>query len=284
MNEEAIPSIKAYQMLFGEYDRTIPFGIAGFPEAGKTISALQESAYIATQVGGNVLYLDTEGGGFRVAKSWWPRFNERFGWEGSYVVRDVRKTKRLLKYLYPHDIDWRESDKGKIDIRLLPNEETKKAKKSGKSALSQFERDIAKENISVVVLDSLTKPLKEDFPGGQLNFPARATAANLILGQLQTMAIEYELYMFVIHHLSKSFDNAWDKGDIVGGINVKHAFKVWLHIEKSTSTSAPHLRYMSLGRYYDQPPRAKKFKTVLTERGFIDHAHTIQEWEKLYGE
>jgi len=278
-----VPSLKAVEMLIEEYDRTIPFGIAGVPEAGKTIFSLQESAWIAKQIGGNVLILDTEGGGHKVASKWYPVFSKKFDWDGMYIVRDVRMTKRLLNYLYYEDIDWRVSGKGKIDIRLLPPKKKKKKKKNGEdedSELSDFERDIINENISVVVIDSLSKPLKEDFVGGQLNFPGRSNAINLILGKIQTVAIDYNLFVMYIHHLSKPPEQVWDAGDIVGGVNVKHSFKVWLLLSKSPSTAAPSLRYFSIGRYYDKPPRAKKYKSVLTSDGFVDHAETIEEYTK----
>jgi archaellum biogenesis ATPase FlaH len=252
-------SLQGINELIPGYFPQLLTGWFGPSEAGKSILNLQEAIWVAKQRGGNVLYIDTEGATPVFLRMWEGILKERFDASKVKVeYMDVRTIEDLLKYL-GFKVELEVTDKGKVELRY-----------KGESEKKPIVEDVQKKNIKVLVLDSMSNPLKISFPGGRQNLPARGDAINLILNSLHYISIDNELVSLVVHHQSMDPTNPYQKPKPFGGETIRYNFKVWLYLEPRTFRPHRTVRDVYLGRWFNKEPWSQKCSIYLDDHGFRD--------------
>ena len=113
------------------------------------------------------------------------------------------------------------SDSGKYKVTFQPCEETLKKKEL--------------ENISLIILDSLTKPIKDSVGSETANLPARAQIVERLFGRLYHIAEIYNIAIIVLHHESVPPPVGYPKAPYAyGGNSVYYNSKYILEFSNST--------------------------------------------------
>ena len=93
------------------------------------------------------------------------------------------------------------------------------------------------KDVSFVLLDSITMPLKESVGSETQNLPARASIVQRLYGRLYQIAKEYDACVVVTHHASVNPITPYGKdlGHIYGGHPVLYNSKYAIQLLNSTS-------------------------------------------------
>ena len=237
-------SLKCLEEMIGDKLYTSDGLIAIFsqPEVGKTLTAIQESAWMMTK-GYNVLFIGTEGNEASMMGKWLPKFKERFGdFKGTLYLERRKTLESLFEFLgFKIFLDY----KGKV-------KEKKGGKKefSGKTEFrvveripSRLEEIVKNKKINFIVLDSITAPMKGRFYGSQQDNPAKAGAMALILSELIRMQDEYDCAVLITVHESFNPANPYEGiGRATGGINLYHFCKRIFYIDRRDATAEKNYR------------------------------------------
>ena len=243
------------------YLKGVPVAFFGRASTGKSILLFQEACFIASQLKKNILVIGTEGGEDIFAKLWFPTLQKHFEIPTSisYDILEGKTIETILGW-FGKKISLEVSDKGKLDVRFL-----------GKTKTVPIIDKIKKDNVGVVVVDSLTNPIRIGFSSGIMNFPARADAECLLLDEFQRLS-ESGLIVLVSHHASMNPTNPYTRPTITGGINIEHNFKIVLYFEMLQSNKATkrNLRKLWLVRYFTKAPWNENAYINITNDGIVD--------------
>jgi len=120
------------------------------------------------------------------------------------------------------------SEGGRVEVRLQPHGLLD-------PRYSPVGRFVKEKEVSLVIYDSVSAPMKAVFAGTQ-DLPARSSSLALLLGQVQRLCGEMELAVLAINHISVHPHNpAWTHP--YGGLIVGYDFKYVFHLEKAPSES-----------------------------------------------
>lgn len=283
-------SVMGVNTLIGGYLPKVPYGLYGFAAAGKSILFLQEAYAIAKQMSEKqgkevgILYYDTEGDGDVLQMLWEHVLVERFGKQKFvYMDTEIPKAKVVSG---KKSVDSRLINKVCKDWGLLTRirKEIPKGKNTefkGKvrfewhgDVASKVEEIILTENIGVVIIDSITDPL-DGFPGGTMNFPARADAIKYWMSQVHLFAKRYGLVVLTIHHASKApTQGTMTRAQMIGGTTLFYRFKVVMCLETVGDD-----RKMRLSRFFNKKEFEEEARLKLTDGGFIDSS-SIPKYSK----
>ena len=197
----------------------IPIGVVGIigpSKIGKTLFVTQLAYKISADAGRRGLYIDTEG--FYTSEaiaSSEKIFEKRYGEKARVEFIQLKTLESLLSFLgLSFTIEIREK---KIDVNVIfetPAEESPAMK------LAQF------LDISSLVIDSFTMPIKRVFGSSTQNLPARSALINAMFARLEEISSTLEIPLFVTHHVGKSPINPYDPYKPYGGsallYNLKH--------------------------------------------------------------
>lgn len=87
-------SLAAVNTAIGGWFSKYPINIFGRHMSGKTLLALQEGCKVLAETGGNILFIDVDGGLELFANEWLPKFAKRFGFEGEVIIEEVSSERR----------------------------------------------------------------------------------------------------------------------------------------------------------------------------------------------
>jgi hypothetical protein len=251
-------SLNGINSLISGYFKKCPLAFFGPPKSGKSILCFQDGLYVAKQVGSNLLYIDTEGAGPVFLKLWEEVFRKRFSLSSTKVFYlDLRRVEDILD-AHGYKTEMKISKGGKIDVIYKGDSENKIAKL------------IEKENIGVVVYDSMSNPLKIAFPGGRMNRPARADAIDMWLNAIHFNSLDYNLVTFVVHHRSIDPTNPFAEPFVVGGDTILYNFKVILYLSQRKYRPQLTVRDVHLYRFFNEKEWSKAASINLTEEGYFD--------------
>jgi len=280
-------SVLGTNTLIGGYIPKVPYGIYGFGGVGKSILFLQEGYAIAKQMSEKqkrpvgILYYDTEGDGDILQMLWEPVLEKRFGKQKfvymgtdterpvSYDGKKLLDTKLIVKVCK----DWGLDTKVRKEVADGKEFKGKVRFEWHGDVPSKVEETIFKENIGVIIIDSITDPL-DGFPGGTMNFPARADAIKYWMSQVHLFAKRYGLVVLTIHHASKSPTTVMTKAQMIGGTTLFYRFKVVMCLERVGEE-----RKMRLARYFNKKEFDEEVRMMLTDDGFID-CDTVPKYSK----
>lgn len=245
-------------LTFG-YCKKVPVALFGPPKEGKSIFCLQEALYLATQLNRNVLYIDTEGAGPVFLKIWEEILRKRFSTPDTIKVfyEDLRRIEDILGY-HGFKVELKLSKTGKIETVFKGSSE------------NLMEKKVAENNIGVIVYDSMSNPIKISFPGGRMNYPARADAIDMWLNAIHFSSMDHDLVPLVVHHRSIDPTNPYAEPYVTGGETVLYNFKVILYLAQRKFKPHSSVRDIFLVRWYNKKEWEESVPVILTDRGYFD--------------
>ena len=180
----------------------IPYGIVtatfGEPTSGKSLFGHQAGLASIATTGKNTILIETEGLRTYDVRMIQYKFMDRWGLDkktvdskyqvihtmGDIQLKSFQKLFQLFGYIVTDEI----SKNGKYTLKFTNC--TPKLK----------EKDL--EETSMIVLDSLTKPVKDSVGSNTQNLPARAELMQRLFGKLYDIAGRYNIAVIVNHHAS----------------------------------------------------------------------------------
>lgn len=231
------------KLLGGGLPKGLVVGVTGEPLIGKSWLSYHFAVQVARQ-GGKALYLDADGN--------WSNVNARMDMAHYYSKRyniEVNDIFQRIDFLYPRDVYIISELLGlglhlkKSEKRVTPHiwDETKAVE----SPLYKF---CKMENYQLVVLDSITNPLKKEVPLPPMqNTPSRASILNEIWGRMEMVARDFALPFIVVHHSTKD-PSSHGYGSLHGGDTVLYQLRYILYILNPTKYEFEKLGFGKRGR------------------------------------
>ena len=144
-----------------------------------------------------------------------------------------------------------------------------------------MEEVIKKEKIDVVIIDSISSPIRTAFWTAQENYPARADAMSLIMGELTRLQDMYDVIILTTHHASMNPTNPYDTTAMMrGGIVAKYYSKRVVYINKRGKKGFENYRKFWLVRAEDQPEWSMATVAKITDVGYVDVPK--EEWDDVF--
>ena len=218
-------------IIIGVPSRT-PVGIMGPAAEGKTILVEEWAFKIASEIGKDVLVINTEKPNSQIYELWELKLQNKYGKDTKIYVEEALSIEDLMKL-----------NGFKIEIRLSQSSEDKKAKKVPilmgvdieKSPVRKY---ITEKNVGVVVYDSLTTPFNTVLIGGQQNTPARYEVEEMFFQSIRLLFKGTECAVFTINHVSfnpqKPFLSREDI-QLKGGKSILHSHEYVFYVEQARS-------------------------------------------------
>jgi archaellum biogenesis ATPase FlaH len=245
----------------------IIINILGRYMSGKTLLSLQESFYVCSQEGGNILFLDVDGSINVFLAVWESVFKTRYDANDikvfvlpSYNVQRFDSRQKLPYFdlpIYKHfgvKAQVNMSHNGKANFTAYaPCENT-------------VETMIEKNKVRCVIVDSFSQIFKDLFVGTE-SFGERARAEDFLFGLIKASMLNHgDVYWFVNHH--NSVNPITSEVRISGGGSVLHNSKVAVYINKPSDRTPEGELYTY--RYPNIPPFGRVAKIGYTEAGIVD--------------
>jgi len=299
----------------------IPAGVisvdCGATTTFKSLLNLQKSFSIMKETGGNVIYLDTEGGMIIAISGWKPRFEKRFNLERVNIVRVRYESPnwKLSKELEPkHNLilltirdifklfsihgtpmTFRIGKKGKIDIIRKPfsYKEGEKEKVISEE-LPIEETPIGKLCTAVkpnaIIYDSLIELFKQRIPGSRENFGARAYLLHNLMGCMQRLAEVYNMPVMGITHTSRDPADPMKIREVPSALStISYNAKIMTLIQNPFFQNPMSIqilekinrRRITIWRHPFKEPLSEHCDIQLTSRGFIEVGENKKIEEKI---
>lgn len=235
--------------------------------SGKTLLSLQESFYVCSKEGGNILVLDVDTSFQLFLAEWEGIFKERYG------------SKDTTVYILPSHNQQRFDPRQKVpyyDMLIYENLGVRSQVNTSHSGKANFtayapvrnavEDMIEKQKVRCIIIDSFSQVFKDLFVGTE-SFGERARAEDFLFGLIKAVAIKHpKVYWFLNHHNSVNPINSEVR--ISGGSAVITNSKVAIYINKPSDRSAEGELYTY--RYPTIPPFGRSAKILYTEAGIVD--------------
>jgi len=180
----------------------IPYGIVtaifGEPTSGKTMFGKQMGLVNIAETGKKTILIETEGLRDYDTKLLLYRFMNRWNLDkktvddnfiikhtlGDVQLQSIQKLLQMFGYMATFDI----SKNGKYSVKF--------------QNCTPSIKDKELEDTGMIVLDSLTKPIKDSVGSETQNLPARAQLTERLFGKLYHTAMIHNIAILVIHHAS----------------------------------------------------------------------------------
>jgi len=282
-------SLSAVNDLFGEsaYNSDEIFAYYGMSKIGKSLLCYQEAMWFASQ-GLNVLYLETEGGMSQFIRKWHDVFVARFGEKKGKVYMVSKKSiETLMEYLgfrvqvvFKSAGGGKKEEKGKLEFKVLETLRDEDV---------QIMKDIASAKIDVLILDSLSSPLRV-FTTDRQSFPAKSDCAGYILRTLAKLQEVFGIAVIVVNHASHDPTNPYESEvQMRGGSAVQYYSKRIVFIDRRASKEFSDYRRFWLVRAEDIKAWSKATVAKITDFEYedvtdekiIDRVFTQTEQKKL---
>jgi RecA/RadA recombinase len=250
------------------------------PEVGKTLFCLQESAFFVSK-GLNVLFIGTEGNEISMIAKWFPKFRNRFGAPKGIFLLERRKTLEDLFEFFGFKVFL--AYKGKIQKKKSGKEEA-----TGKTEFrvieklqSKLEEVVKEKKINLIIVDSLTAPIKSKFYGSQQDNPAKAGALALLLTELLQIQEKYGCAIIVTAHESYNPANPYDtQSRAAGGINFYHFCKRIFYVDRRTARAEKNYRRIWVVRCEDIVPASRATAIKIDDLGI--HSLSTEQAKKRF--
>ncbi|MDD4876843.1 MAG: hypothetical protein PHQ86_06940 [Dehalococcoidales bacterium] len=258
MSEEYIPKstkktlstgVKSLDILLeGGIPRGLQTGVFSGANIGKSFLARQIGCFtcLPEKLGGleqPVLVIDTEGDYEKdVMDRTYEIFSKRWNVPKSQFSFDIIKAPKIQELVSNLGADMKidnKTESGKLDVHFVyQNTEEKQGKQ--KVYKDYYESSnifslVEKNKYPLIILDSLSEPIKSAFPPSVYNFPARSYVFKFILTGLRTIAQKFNTSVFITNHVSKSDMNYMDKGSPFGAESLMYSLKSLLYIRRGKS-------------------------------------------------
>jgi len=200
---------------------------------------------------------------------WIQEFSKRFDREPKIRWRYIPDLMDLFSF-FGAKAELEYSEKGKAELVL--------AERIWDLSGTPIGRDIKDLEAKLVVIDSLSAPLKETFIG-RVNFPSRSSAASIFLGALRRACERFDLAALVISHESRDPANPWKEPDAYGSYAVDYNVKYSLYLDRYQGRKREFrdIRYLWLERHPHKPEWEYKHTLEITDSGFYDKEGGVEE-------
>jgi len=287
-------------LMFGGLPLGAPSLLFGMSNLGKTWFSFQVACMCVrdAKYGGlnkKALYFDTES--FftpAIVDLFWDYFEKRWpDLKGKKDMIEIVRVPDIFKLMRQFGVALTiiQENKRVSVVTKFPTSRQRALARSGKSKLKEttqssgwlIESPVWKrfkdENYGLMIIDSMTVPIKSQIPSLTQNFPARATILTHLLGTFYSLAISFDAAILVTDHISQNPQDPYSKygkGNPWGGSNVtyyiKHQFGLFPSIKEQREKyplDAKRLRRISLHR---MPGREVKMVLTKLEKdtGYVD--------------
>jgi len=239
-----------------------PIAVVGPTRAGKTLLCLQLAVKLASGTGGNILAVRSETSFDTIARSSVPKFVKRYGLQQPpkvYILSAIDMRQLLTLHGDKVRIRFRSAGgSGKMEFDILDSSE-------GQSKIDEM----MKNDISVVIYDSLTAPIHRSFPAKRENFPARADAIKRLCYHMLRLCDEHPIFLLATHHESRDPANPFAKPTMASESTLGYEFGFILYLDRLRD-GRPSTRRVWNIRSPDIPEWAVCKYAVIDDMGFWD--------------
>lgn len=214
---------KAIVSLIGERRPNDVVAVFATPNAGKTLMMLKHSADTIAS-GRRVLYLDTEGGASEMRERW--SIIEPGLLDEKFELMEKRSIYSVME-LFARPLV--------IDISKGGKATAYHQKPDGRKKNTDYDHmvDVLKDD-GMIVIDSMTSPVRQEIPTSQQCFPARASVYSMWFGAIfRMMDIAGKGEVWITHHASYNPADTYqtNRGSIQGGSAVTYYSKKIIGVE-----------------------------------------------------
>jgi predicted ATP-dependent serine protease len=245
------------------------------PKTCKSLLLTQEMFGLASH-GYNILYIGTEGGEQEMIARWYDVFSAHYFVGVKNIGKMFLETKKSLESLMEYfgykvrvsyvskkksrEGEATDSDKGKMEFRVI--------EKFDNPEIDTF---IEKNKINMVILDSITSPIRQAITDEQQNNPAKSSATGLICGKMLKLQEKFKLGLVVVGHaMFNPADPYETSASMRGGIALSHYCKRVLYVDKRDKTSLRDYRRVWIARAEDKPEFSEVIGLKITDAGIED--------------
>jgi len=217
------------ELLGGGVPYSIVSGTYGKPMAGKSMYCYQVGLSNIKNTKKKTLYIDTEGIRPQDIKGLLYKFGQRFG----LTTKDIDDRYDITTTL--GDIHLKSIQKlFKMFGQNLILEQSKGGKYTAKfEYTTPIYKDEDFSGYSMIIIDSLSKPLKDTVGTNTANLPTRSQIQERIFGMLTHVAVQHNIAIIINHHVSSNpvMPFGTDFGHPIGGdsimYNTKYVLEFW---------------------------------------------------------
>jgi hypothetical protein len=199
MTEIVQSSLSAINKLLGGWYKGTVVNIFGAYLSGKTLLTLQESLYLSSKLGGDVVLLDVDGSGDVFVKEWLPTFQMRFDKIGNvHIVSSYNAQYPAQKYF-------------KFELRMFEHFGVRARVEMTEGGKAEFvAHGICEPTLERLynigaryfIVDSFSQIFRETFPGVQ-SFGERARAEDMLYSLIKMFIAKHpDIFFFLNHHIS----------------------------------------------------------------------------------
>jgi len=278
----------------------VPQILFGIPNLGKTWACFQISAMCTRpkKVGGlekKVLYLDTEG--FFFTEDVFDRFSSYFEKRWSDFDKSKIEIKQIpsifdLGNLFGIDFTLKHGEsKVTVDAKFPTKRQKKIAKTKGKTQIKETAKaldwveqaplydKLKNKEYGLVVIDSITVPIKSEIVTATQNFPARTSILKILLGATFPFAQRFDVGFLITDHVTRnpmSPGYRYGIGDPWGGQNVpyyvKYIYGLYKPLKDQVQKYAPDGHRVRRVQRYRFPGLDQEIASVMLakNKGYID--------------
>jgi RecA/RadA recombinase len=252
--------------------------------AGKSSLLLDLAFDFAKQHKQKVLWIDTEGGMDIYIKLNEKMLKDKYGVkEDPIILKKIVDLKDIFKF-FGMDVDFEISKEGMVNVKYYGDTKVPDEKDRRRRVIySEASELIRKEDIGMMVIDSITLPFKSKFAGGREQLPGRSSAYSLLLTRVGLYTEELNLITFITAHESLVPSVNYEKPTAVGSSIMKYMSKFWYAIEKPafSNPKMTGFRRIYLVRFPNVNDWSRKGVIEFTEKGIIDSSEKeIEERRK----
>jgi len=251
-------------------------GIYGKAMTGKSMFGYQVGLSNIKN-GGKTLYIDTEGIREQDIRKLLYKFGERWDLtkgeiDKNFIIKSTLghpqyNSLQTLFMFFGEVLMIDQSDKGKLTVNFRTKKSTPLIKPE------------SLEKFSMIILDSLTNPLKTTIGSNTSNLPARAQVEERLYAIFSHLATRYNMSIPIIHHASCNpvslfgvdFGNMWGGDTIL--YNTKYAIQFWSatsKIQKETKWGNEARRVRLFRNPYKKATGEWKVVRLKEDYGFCD--------------
>ena len=204
-------NIEGLKNIWPELIPTHFYGIYGEPNSGKSLLAYQIAAQYKSVI---ISTEDMDYDAFSFVKNrWGSNYKEP-------VILKARSLRSFLSLLGLELVESKSSRKFEVMLNRL------------------FDYPLIDDNgimkdKELLIIDSLTAPIKNTIPSGRQNMEGRAAVFRAIFGSLDEIAEKWEIPIILIMHESKDPTSPYDAGKPWGGNIIMYAIKYFFQMASS---------------------------------------------------
>jgi RecA/RadA recombinase len=254
--------LKAINRTLGGLYRGTIMNLFGPYLSGKTLLTLQESCYLSSKLGGDIVVFDVDGSAEVFLREWTPVFEVRYGKVGRVqAVPSFNLKHPAQKHL-------------KVDLKLFEHFGVRARVEFSEGGRASFiaygicestAESLYRSGARYFIVDSFSQMHKDAFPGSA-SFGERARAEDMLYSLLKMFVAEHpDAFLFLNHHVSINPLTA--SVEPSGGGSVIQNSKLALMLSKKLKEPTGKIYVY---RHPRKPPWSESAEIKFTDAGIFD--------------